>query len=48
MTARVTRGRLQIAQSLYDFVEADALPGTDIESDHFWQALDGIFIDWPL
>ena len=42
MTARVTRGRLQIAQSLYDFVETDALPGTDIESDHFWQELDAL------
>jgi malate synthase len=33
---------LQVARSLVDFVEKEALPGTGVERAHFWSALDRI------
>jgi malate synthase len=42
MTARITRGRLHIAQSLYDFVQTEALPGTGVDADRFWTELDAL------
>ncbi|WP_414686945.1 hypothetical protein, partial [Mycobacterium sp.] len=31
MTDRVSVGNLRVAQALYDFVNTEALPGTDID-----------------
>ena len=42
MTARMTRGRLHIAQSLYDFIQTEALPGTGVDADRFWTDLDAL------
>jgi len=33
MTDRVSVGNLRVAQVLYDFVNNEALPGTDIDPD---------------
>jgi malate synthase len=37
MTARTPVGRLQVATSLYRFVEDQVLPGSGLESKAFWQ-----------
>ena len=41
----MTHGKLQIALELYDFVNHQVLPGTNISIDHFWKALDDIVHD---
>src|ERR1700723_4297557 len=42
MTDRVSVGNLRVAQVLYDFVNNEALPGTDIDSDSFWAGVDKV------
>ncbi|MFP7571355.1 malate synthase G [Marivita sp. S2033] len=39
MATRIDRHGLQIDHTLCDFIETQALPGTDVEADDFWQAL---------
>jgi malate synthase len=41
MTDRVTVGNLRVAQVLHDFINNEALPGTDIDPDSFWAGVDG-------
>jgi malate synthase len=45
MTDRVTVGNLRVAQVLYDFINNEALPGTDIEPDTFWAGVDKVVTD---
>ena len=45
MTDRVTVGNLRVAQVLYDFVNNEALPGTDIDPDTFWAGVDKVVAD---
>jgi malate synthase len=45
MTDRVTVGNLQVAKTLYDFVNDEALPGTDIDPDTFWSGVDKVVAD---
>ena len=45
MTDRVTVGNLRVARSLYDFVNDEALPGTDIDPDTFWSGVDKVVAD---
>ncbi|MDT5015833.1 MAG: malate synthase, partial [Mycobacterium sp.] len=45
MTDRVTVGNLRVAQVLYDFVNTEALPGTDIDPDTFWSGVDKVVAD---
>ncbi|MCV6589673.1 MAG: malate synthase G [Marinobacterium sp.] len=45
MSQRVQSGGLQIAQSLYDFVNNEALPGTGVSEQQFWSAFDAIVHD---
>ena len=45
MTDRVTVGNLRVARSLYDFVNNEALPGTDIDPDTFWSGVDKVVAD---
>lgn len=45
MTNRVTVGNLRVAQVLYDFVNNEALPGTDIDPDTFWSGVDKVVAD---
>ncbi len=45
MTERTTVGDLHVATCLYDFVNEEALPGTDIDQVHFWGAVNDILRD---
>jgi malate synthase len=45
MTDRVSVGNLRIARVLYDFVNKEALPGTDIDPDSFWAGVDKVVTD---
>lgn len=40
MTERVQVGGLQVAKALYDFVNEQAIPGTEVSADRFWQELE--------
>jgi malate synthase len=42
MTQTVQSGGLRIAKVLYDFVNDEAVPGTGVEAEQFWSALDAI------
>jgi malate synthase len=42
MSKRVNAGGLQVAQSLYDFVQDRALPGTGIDAAGFWEGFGRI------
>src|ERR1700761_2810401 len=45
MTDRVSVGNLRVAQALYDFINTEALPGTDIDPDTFWAGVDKVVTD---
>jgi malate synthase len=45
MTDRVPVGNLRVARVLYDFVNTEALPGTDIDSDSFWAGVEKVVTD---
>jgi malate synthase len=45
MTDRVSVGNLRVARVLYDFVNKEALPGTDIDPDSFWSGVDKVVTD---
>ncbi|HTY34175.1 malate synthase G [Mycobacterium sp.] len=45
MTDRVSVGNLRVAKVLYDFVNNEALPGTDIDPDSFWAGVDKVVTD---
>ena len=45
MTDRVVVGNLRVAQSLYDFITNEALPGTGIDPDTFWAGVDKVVAD---
>ena len=45
MTDRVSVGNLRVAKVLYDFINTEALPGTDIDPDSFWAGVDKVFTD---
>jgi malate synthase len=45
MTDRVTVGNLRVARVLHDFVNNEALPGTDIDPDTFWAGVDKVVTD---
>nr|WP_090277346.1 malate synthase G [Mycolicibacterium komanii] len=45
MSDRVTVGNLRVAKVLYDFINNEALPGTDIEPDTFWSGVDKVVAD---
>ena len=45
MTERVATGNLRVAKVLYDFINDEALPGTDIDPDTFWAGVDKVVTD---
>lgn len=45
MTDRVAIGGLHVASVLHDFVNDEALPGTDVSPEKFWAGLDAIVRD---
>ncbi|CAB4890592.1 unannotated protein [freshwater metagenome] len=42
MTAMVRIGEIRVDQTLREFVEREALPGTGISADHFWSGLSDL------
>ncbi len=42
MTKRLRRGNLQVSEILVNFIESEALAGTNISSDMFWEKLEKI------
>ncbi|OKL45728.1 malate synthase G [Pseudovibrio exalbescens] len=46
MTERRQIAGLQVATELYDFIETEALPGTGISSDGFWQGLAALVAEF--
>ena len=40
MTDRVETGGLRVDRKLYDFINDEALPGTDVSADAFWSGFD--------
>jgi malate synthase len=45
MTERVATGNLRVAKVLYDFINNEALPGTEIDPDTFWAGVDKVVND---
>ncbi|GFG75976.1 malate synthase G [Mycobacterium botniense] len=45
MTDRVPVGNLRVAEVLYDFVNDEALPGTDLDAESFWAGVDKVITD---
>ena len=45
MSARIEKFGLKVARSLYDMIEQEALPGSGISSDRFWQGLSTLIHD---
>ncbi|MGA8328972.1 MAG: malate synthase G [Mycobacterium sp.] len=45
MTDRVPVGNLRVAKVLHDFINTEALPGTDIDPDSFWAGVDKVVTD---
>ncbi len=39
MSQRVNVASLQVSPELHAFIEKEALPGTGVASDQFWEAL---------
>jgi len=42
MTKRLDRSNLQVAETLVDFIEKEALPNTNINAEHFWNKFEAI------
>ncbi|MGV9712041.1 malate synthase G [Gordonia sp. NPDC003424] len=45
MSDRVTVNGLQVASVLYDFINTEALPGTGVDQDAFWQGAAAVIND---
>ena len=45
MTERVTAGGLQVANPLYRFIEENAIPGTGLDSESFWNGFGQVVAD---
>ncbi|SEJ08620.1 malate synthase [Azotobacter beijerinckii] len=45
MTERVQAGGLQVAKVLYDFINGEAIPGTDVDVAAFWAGAAGVIHD---
>ena len=41
----IERNRLKIANEFYRFVEEEALPGSDVSSDRFWEGFSQLIHD---
>ena len=41
-TQRITAGGLEVAKTLYDFVNGEVLPGTGVDQEKFWEGFGAI------
>ena len=46
MQGYITRGRLQVAEQLDNFINQQALPGTGVEQDAFWKGAEALFAEF--
>ncbi len=46
MTDYIKIANLQIAKPLYDFMAQEALPGSGLDTESFWQAMSGVLNDF--
>jgi malate synthase len=45
MTNYLKVGNLKVAEELYDFINSNALPGSQVDQEHFWGGLESIIRD---
>jgi malate synthase len=45
MTNYVKKGKLQVAQKLYDFINSEALPGSGVDPEQFWSGFEALIHD---
>ena len=46
MSEQITIASLRVAKVLYDFIEYEALPGTGVNHEHFWNGVAGMVRDF--
>ena len=46
MQGYITRGRLQVAEQLDNFINQQALPGTGVDQDAFWKGAEALFAEF--
>ena len=46
MQGYITRGRLQVAEELDNFINQQALPGSGVDQSAFWQGAEGLFAEF--
>ncbi|MDR4945959.1 malate synthase G [Neobacillus cucumis] len=45
MTNYVKKGKLQVAQELYEFINSEALPGSGLDAEQFWDGFEALISD---
>jgi hypothetical protein len=45
MTNYVHKGKIQVAQELYEFINSEALPESGVDADQFWSGLEVLISD---
>src|SRR5690625_316041 len=46
MTGYVNVGSIKVAESLYEFLNNEALPNTEVDVEQFWEDFEKIFVDF--
>lgn len=46
MQGYITRGRLQVAEQLDNFINEQAIPGTGVDKDAFWKGAEALFAEF--
>lgn len=46
MTSYVDVGTIKVAKNLYEFINNEALPNTEVDVEQFWQDFESIFVDF--
>ncbi|TDK58462.1 malate synthase G [Bacillus salipaludis] len=45
MVNYIKKGKLQVAQELYEFINSEALPGSGLDTNQFWSGFEGLIHD---
>lgn len=45
MTKYVQKGKIQVARELYEFINSEALPGSEVDADQFWSGFEVLISD---